>query len=59
MGNLDLETTLDALIQLDGLDVNEVMTGVYGAFERLYYAIKKHQLEGPPQQDGVRVHKFE
>jgi hypothetical protein len=32
---------------------------IYSAFESLYYAIKTYQQQGPPQQDDVRVHKFE
>jgi hypothetical protein len=31
---------------------------IYSAFESLYYAIKTYK-QGKPQQDTVRVHKFE
>ena len=37
----------------------ELNPSIYGSFERLYYAIKKYQQDGPPQQDDGLVHKFE
>ena len=37
----------------------ELNPSSHGSFERLYYAIKKYQQDGSPQQDDGLVHKFE
>ena len=37
----------------------ELNPSIYNSFERLYYAIKNYQQDGPPPKGDVPVHKFE
>jgi len=59
IGNQSISTWDKLKDVIMGQRQRELNPSIYGSFERLYYAIKKYQQDGPPHQDDVRVHKFE